>query len=1011
MNFDRINEQLHKIKTTKKIEDIHTLVGFFVESFGVTQCNPEELFMHASVQREVSRFMSAQGFRNQAAAYTIPHQSGIPLDIKLFWLKKTTKANLSWVMALTPNYEDNPETNTNLNIGIDIVVSENCDSVFIVLSNNLKARVLELNGSLSLTQREIFDNWVKIGRTINRESENFKKEFHTLLWKSFDFEPINRKFYLQLVEQFDHLVGHITKTITDQEKAKMFAVRLIGRTLFLWFLRKKEFVNPEFDYFTVSGDADQTEYYREKLEPLFFEVLNTEIKERSFADKITTFLNGGLFEPIDTDFYKDSKLTFPTGFFTQIFNVLNHYNFTVDEGTSEYEQVAVDPEMLGRVFENLLASLNDETGNQARKSKGAFYTPREIVDYMCEQSLVEYLKTKLPETANRDRRIEELVTMDEASFREQDHNKRRDWKKDLGQEQVVQALDELKILDPAVGSGAFPMGMLNLLVKVYTRIDTAREKDLAQLKRDILSRSLYGVDIDQMAIQISRLRAWLSILVDMENLKKAEPLPNLDFKFVCANTLIPLGKNSGLATSNDEFDLKEKLIEIRDSYYSENRKSFKKKLRDNYLDLIKKGGLFDLLESDRDMQLKDYNPFNPLNSSSFYDPTLMHGVEAFDVVIGNPPYVGFGSRDSAKISKKEVDLIKKIYENSAEYKINLYPLFMERGIRLTKNNGIQTYITPDSFLLGRYFSKIRNYIITNCSILKILLFSDKVFNATVGYSVVYFFKKQKNNQNSVFVSNVNSSDLHKINFFDYDQSVFNSTDYNRFRLYFDKKTKNIIEKIDKDKIKLGDVFTGRTGIRSKIGQKNIIYKEKKGENYKQGIISGGQILKYGIVYNNDYINVDPTILNGGGFDFDIINNPKILLRQTSDKITGSIDYNNYYHLNNVHSFAPNKNSCGYDLKFIIAILNSKLIEFYYQNISLEKGRAMAQIDIETVENFPLPKIDDNKIILIQKLVDQIQEKKKNNIKANTSDLESQVDELVMDLYGLNEEEKEIIRNS
>jgi hypothetical protein len=420
--------------------------------------------------------MSAQGFRNQAAAYTIPHQSGIPLDIKLFWMKKTTKANLSWVMALTPNYEDNPETNANLNIGIDIVVSENCDSVFIVLSNNLKARVLELNGSLSLTQREIFDNWVKIGKTINRESEYFKKEFHTLLWKSFDFEPINRKFYLQLVEQFDHLVGHLKKNI-DEEPAKMFAVRLIGRTLFLWFLRKKEFVNPEFDYFTVSGDVDQTQYYRDKLEPLFFEVLNTEIKERSFTDKITPFLNGGLFEPIDTDFYKDSKLTFPIGFFTQFFNVLNHYNFTVDEGTSEYEQVAVDPEMLGRVFENLLASLNDETGNQARKSKGAFYTPREIVDYMCEQSLVEYLKTKLPDTANRDRRIEELVTMDEASFREQDHNKRRDWKKDLGQEQVVQALDVLKILDPAVGSGAFPMGMLNLLVKVYTRIDTAREKD------------------------------------------------------------------------------------------------------------------------------------------------------------------------------------------------------------------------------------------------------------------------------------------------------------------------------------------------------------------------------------------------------------------------------------------------------------------------------------------------------------------------------------------------------
>lgn len=1010
MNFNRINEQLQKIKTTKKIEDIHTLVGFLVEPLGITECRPEELFMHASIQREIIRFVPAQGFRKQASAYSIPHESGLPVDIKLFWLKKTTKANMSWVMALAPNYEDNMETNTTMNIGIDIAVSENAESVFIVLSNNLKVRVLELNGSLSLTQQEIFDNWAKIGKTINRESENFKLELHKLLWKSFDFEPINRKFYLQLVEQFDHLVSHLNKNI-DEESSKMFAVRLIGRTLFLWFLRKKQFINPQKEYFTVTGDADQTDYYRTKLEPLFFDVLNTEMKGRTYGDTITPFLNGGLFEPIDTDFYKKSELTFPVGFFTQFFDILNHYNFTVDEGTSEYEQVAVDPEMLGRVFENLLASLNDETGNQARKSKGAFYTPREIVDYMCQQSLIEYLKTKLPDTANRDRRIEELVTMDESTFREQDHNKRRDWKKDLGKDQVISALDELQILDPAVGSGAFPMGMLNLLVKVYTRIDTALEKDLAQLKRDILSRSLYGVDIDQMAIQISRLRAWLSILVDMENLKNVDPLPNLDFKFVCADTLIPLAKNSGLATANNNFDLKEKLIEIREKYYLENKKNEKKKLRDKYSELIKKGGLFDLLESDRDMQLKDYDPFNPLNSSSFYDPTLMHGVDAFDVVIGNPPYVGFGSRDSAKISKKEVELIKSIYENSAEYKINLYPLFMERGIRLTKDSGIQTYITPDSFLLGRYFSKIRKYININCSILKILLFSDKVFNATVGYSVVYFFKKQKKENNRVCVSNVKSSDLNKINFFDYNQSIFDKTDHNRFRLYFDEKTKNIIEKIDLDKIKLGTVFTGRTGIRSKIGQKNILSKESKSPNHKQGIVSGGQIIKYLIIYNNDYINVDPDILNGGGFDFNVINNPKILLRQTSDKITGSIDYNNYYHLNNVHSFAPKSNDQGYDLRLIIAILNSKLIEFYYQNISLEKGRAMAQIDIETVENFPLPKISDEKVKTIKELVDEIQEKKKNNIYADTSGLESQIDELVMDLYGLNEEEKEMIRSS
>ena len=1000
MNFDRINEQLQKIKTTKKIEDIHALVGFLVESFGITECNPEELFMHASVQREVSRFMPAQGFRNQAAAYTIPHQSGIPLDIKLFWMKKTTKANLSWVMALTPNYEDNPETNTNLNIGIDIVVSENCDSVFIVLSNNLKARVLELNSSLSLTQREIFDNWVKIGKTINRESEHFKKEFHTILWKSFDFEPINRKFYLQLVEQFDHLVGHLKKNI-DEEPAKMFAVRLIGRTLFLWFLRKKEFVNPEFDYFTVSGDADQTQYYREKLEPLFFEVLNTEIKERSFADKITPFLNGGLFEPIDTDFYKEPKLIFPTGFFTQFFNVLNHYNFTVDEGTSEYEQVAVDPEMLGRVFENLLASLNDETGNQARKSKGAFYTPREIVDYMCEQSLVEYLKTKLPDTANRDRRIEELVTMDEASFREQDHNKRRDWKKDLGQEQVVQALDELKILDPAVGSGAFPMGMLNLLVKVYTRIDTAREKDLAQLKRDILSRSLYGVDIDQMAIQISRLRAWLSILVDMENLKKAEPLPNLDFKFVCANTLIPLDDSQNGLFDGDA-NLKENLIKLRDQYYAATRKIDKEKIRKEYLKLINTGSLF---ASQRELQLKDYNPFNPLNSSGFYDPTLMHGVEAFGVVIGNPPYVGFGVRDSGKITKKEIDIIKSLYPNSAEYKINLYALFIEKAINLCSNNGIQSFIVPDSFLLGKYFSRIRKFIIDNTHIKKILLFSEPVFNAVVGYSVVYLFKKTKNIDGKIDAVRVNSPVISKIEPFLLDQKKFNSNKLNRFRLFFDKKEFGIVDKVEKvSNSVLSDFIEFKSGLISKIGQKEIISENRHNNEWFPGIVSGSEVHKYNVFWNKNFIHYKKDIIKSGYGNVKYFE-PKLFVRQTGDSIICAYDDVGYLCLNNVHVGNILTNDKQKHL-VILGVLNSKLMKFYYQTISLEKSRVMAQIDIDILDSLPFVDVQNE----VSKKINEIVDKILGN-KVNTSDLESQVDELVMDLYGLNYEEKEVVRNS
>jgi hypothetical protein len=687
MSLNKIDNQIKKLKEKPSLEKAEELISLLVKFLGIEHLNEKKLLNHKSIQREKSRFVDAPMFKNQPAAYQIPHSSEEPLDLKLFWIQKATKANLSWLVAITPNYEDNTENNPNANVGIDFVLDESADKLFVILSNNLNLRVLELDGSLSHTQREIFENWQSFSKKINSKKDTYKALFHQHLWKSFDFEPANKQFYQGLIEQFDHLVDHLKVEFTEED-AKMFTVRMIGRTLFLWFLRKKEFLNPEMKYFDVSQEDDQTTYYKEKLEPLFFDVLNTEVKKRETDDDLTPFLNGGLFEPIETDFYKDEKLTFPKGFFTQFFGLLNKYNFTVDEGTSNYEQVAVDPEMLGRVFENLLASIIDETGKQARKAKGAFYTPREIVDYMCQQSLIEYLKSALSDSQVRDKRVEELVRMDEASFREQDHNKRRDWKRDLGKEEVMDALDNMRVLDPAVGSGAFPMGMLNLLVKVYSRIDTAKEKDLSNLKREILSRSLYGVDIDQMAIQTTRLRAWLSMLVDMENLDKVEPLPNLDFKFVCANTLVSLSEDRSTQLGS-EVNLKENLIDIREKYYKATRKKEKKKLREEYLEKIRSGGMFDSLTPERVKQIKEYDPFKALNSCGFYDPELMHGVSEFDVVIANPPYVSTKGRNQA-----DKNTLQKIYG----FADDLYSHFYFRGFQLAKDEtGILTYISSKTF--------------------------------------------------------------------------------------------------------------------------------------------------------------------------------------------------------------------------------------------------------------------------------------------------------------------------
>lgn len=1007
MDFEVINAQLRKLNTARSIEDAQDLINLLMRPLGVGECDTGKLLNHTSIQREISRFVKAPGFRNQAAAYVLPHDTAHPLDLKLFWLKKTTKANLSWLVALTPNYEDSPENNPNANIGIDFVLSEECDRLFIVLSQNLKLRVLELHETLSHTQREILGNWASFSGKLDQQSETYKEQLQKHLWKSFDYEQTNREFYQKLVTQFDVLVSHLKKQKINEEEAKMFSVRLIGRTLFLWFLRKKEFINPDIKYFETSGSEDQTKFYREKLEPLFFDVLNTDPKNRTYADTITPFLNGGLFEPIATDFYKDTKLTFPDGFFSQFFGILNHYNFTVDEGTSEYEHVAVDPEMLGRVFENLLASINPGTETNARKAQGAFYTPRTIVDYMCEQSLIEYLKTKLPETANRDRRVTEIVTMSEPEFREQDHNKRRDWKKDLGQKEVIDVLNELRILDPAVGSGAFPMGMLTLLIKVYTRIDTTKEKELSQLKRDILSRSLYGVDIDQMAIQICRLRAWLSILVDMESLKKVEPLPNLDFKFVCANTLIPLAEG----TQDNLFDqhqLKEELIALREQYYEANKKTDKKKLSDQYLAKIRDGGLFAALESERQRQLKDYNPFDSLNSSSFYDPSLMHGVENFDVAIGNPPYIR-----ASKIDKSLKHIYKLRYRTSfGSY--DIYSLFFEKVFGLLKKQGIYCFITSNKFLIADYAKPLRQLMLSEARLLKLLDLADcnRVFESALVSPIVTIGRNEVCIEPSVEVAILKDDDVSNIS------SVEFFSTRKPFSIHLiDEHTSALMNKIRNNSLefeKIADIRTGVMGF-DYWSLEPFVY-----EGHKAGcirLVTNGFMDRYkfswgqkGRLYKKDflepYLDIKNVDLNSSTKELFL--NKKIIIRGVAQRLTANIDNEGFGLLVAVHSSILLDQDV-YDPKFIVGLLNSSLLnwvhlkEFYSARIP----EGSLKYPISFIKKIPIYRAEKHQQKNIIAAVNKIYSNKYEDI----TNLTNEIDELVMDLYDLTSEEKEIIRNS
>lgn len=637
-------------------------------------------------------FLEDEVLKDRRAVYKIHGGNDLNIDFKLFGIQKPGKRTIAWAQALTPNFEDE-EFNSKYNVGIDLVVPKTLDRVFVVLSSNYIVRTLELRGKLTVTYREILAKWLSITDFDN------KRGFHNILWESFDLQPINKQFYAGISEHFVLLRQHLEgKKIMDAKHAAMFSNRLIGRLIFCWFLDRKGVINPAAQYFTASAASDSTNYYREKLETLFYGVLNTPVGQRESGDAITPFLNGGLFEPRASDHFKDDALTFPKGYFASLFEFLNRYNFTTDESTSQFQQVAIDPEMLGRIFENLLAEMTEETGEQARKAKGAFYTPREIVDYMCRESLKQYLKGKIPNDEHRDQRLSQLIDGTEHVFTDQARNWRRDWKP--YKTAIIEALDEFTVLDPACGSGAFPMGMMQLLVQVYDRLET--RFDSYKTKLGIIKRNIYGIDIEPMAIEISRLRAWLSIVVDEESdSSKIKPLPNLEFKFVCANVLLPLKSEAGVW---DKPGLEDQVRELRDEFYSTASQQKKQMLRKRYEKLLDYGQTR-ILASAKEKQLGTYHPFDGERTAAFFDFDFMFGIKGgFDLVIGNPPYVSLENITEHK------EAYKNIY-STASARGDLYCLFYERGLEMTKAlTGLLCYITSNKWMRAGYGDKLRGYL-------------------------------------------------------------------------------------------------------------------------------------------------------------------------------------------------------------------------------------------------------------------------------------------------------------
>ena len=776
--------------------------------------------------------------------------SNLPFESYFYmFADETSKAKIAATANLFTHWEDSDLTKfPTYKVGIHFFVSHDGKVFYFVITNSTNIRVLELQERLSNTQSEILDGLKGVLDFADSDESEPQQSIHTQLWKAFELNQVNKRFYEGIAESFKVLVQHLNNNKYEKKEAQLFSSRLLGRLIFIWFLRKKNIIHESMGYFDPVELSD-INYYQQKLKVLFFDTLNTPIEDRRHTDVVTPYLNGGLFEAHEND-WTNQIIPFPKNWFEDLYDHFNRFNFTTDESTPEYEQVAIDPEMLGRVFENLLASVVPETSNAAndRKNKGAFYTPREIVSFMTKESLKQFLKTKI-DNEKFHFGIDQLIDLNDAKFLEQKSTGNLQlWgssTKEI-QSKVIEALNSIKVLDPACGSGAFPIGMLQLLSQTYERIQAfyvQEEKahrlahgnerfNSYQTKLHIIQASLFGSDIEPMAIEIARLRTWLSLVI--EDMSKVEPLPNLDFNFVCANSLIPLVTDEQISIFDDT-EYEERLAELREEFFSTHDIDSKLDLKQRFADLYDEK-LHSIENSKRINQLKSWNPFNANQPADFFDAKVMFNTEGFDVVIGNPPYIGEKGNKSLFEVVKTSSLGKRFYMGKMDY----FYFFYHLGLDLIKNNGCLTYISTNYFITADGATNLRKDIFYRSNVVKIVNFGDmKIFDSARGqHNLIVILQKFKgvSNNETILISNNESINI-------------KSDELSEFLKGNSKLTRNeIISKEELFYDILSDNFYIRLPESNPIIQSIIMkiaestLKLKDVANINQGVITGGDVV-------------------------------------------------------------------------------------------------------------------------------------------------------------------------
>ena len=858
---------------------------------------------------------------------------------------------------------------------------------------------------------------------------------HQAIISAFSVEPVTELFF----NEYRRIFGDAEKGISgfeDERELRLFTQTLFNRLMFVYFISRKSWLRfqDDADYLNVlwrdyeSGKTVGSNFYSDRLRLLFFAGLNNakseDLTEYPDARRLigsVPFLNGGLFEETDVDVRSDIYV--PDAVILPLLrDLFDRFNFTVTESTPYDTEVAVDPEMLGKVFEELVNERNES---------GAYYTPRPVVSFMCREALKGFLAGA------------ETGLSDDAIGRFVDAQNTQDISVPDARK-VAAALERVTVVDPACGSGAYLLGMMQELVDLQTTLFNAGAdaKSIYDLKLEIIRRNLYGADIDNFAVNIALLRLWLSLVIEYEG-GKPEPLPNLDFKIACGDSLLAPDPNpQRYGDLFGDFIRQFDLGRLKDEHMRTTEQAEKDRL---------KGEIEDARRQIREM-LGDAAGDAIIDWRVEFAEVIGNG--GFDIVVANPPYVQL-QRDGGRLT----NLYKNAGYSTFVRSGDIYQLFYERGCQMLKPSaGFMAYITSNSWLKAEYGKRTRRYLSEKHTPLQLIELGKDVFEAAIVDSCILLTRTGRTDDSSEAVSAVDMDRLGSE--FPPTPEIWGQTrpQGDAPWMILSNAEQSVMDKMlaKGTPLKDWDVTINRgitTGyndafIIDTVTKDALVAADRESAEIIKPVLRGRNIRRFQAQWEGlwlIYSHSDTVETDYPAIREHLLSHKERLSKRRggANQRTGKVPYEwwqlqvDYYNSGAYRGFAGEKlfwmdmspegrfaysnnelycNDKGFiltgeSLKYLCAILNSSLITWLMQKTALTTGMGLVQWKRFAVERLPIPKISAEEHSPFIALVDEIITAKSADSQADTSELEEEIDWLVYDLYGLTDEETAIIADA